>query len=659
MPIFKQKMDGNTMKRTVTALLAEAATEFASVPYIFRKSDAGWFSRTFKETHEEAGLFAAGLVQSRFEPGERVAILADGSPEWVIGEFGIINAGCISVPLSIKLLPEEIAFRINHCEAAAMLVSRNQLKKVLSVWNDFAAPPLLIYLDEEVDSARSECEACGIPADRFATYGEIIELGRREWSSLENELSRRLLTSSEETVVTISYTSGTTGNPKGIMLTHRNYWVNVQDSVNAFAVPKAAYSTLLVIPCDHSFGHTVGIYAALARGITIYFVDGRGGGMAIIRNIPGNLKETNPVFLLTVPALTGNFMKKVTQGIDSRSRFVRRLFSSGIRAGESYWGDCRHRPSLAVRARAFLPYRIADVLIFRKIRATFGHRIGFFVGGGALLNEEQQKFFRTLGMPIYQGYGLTEAAPVISSNTQFHHKIGTSGQLLASVVCKIAREDGSAAEPDEEGEICIRGENVMKGYFRNPLSTSETIVDGWLHTGDLGHFDQDGFLVVTGREKALLISSDGEKYSPEGIEEAITGASELIHQVMIYNDHRKYTSALLTLDAARLKAIVSERGIEDPDSLIDLVRQDLYRFRDKDAAREKFPPQWIPSVFTLLPEYFSEENRMINSSMKLVRHKVMEAHRDEIEYMYTPEGGDIHNIRNRTTVCALAGLSQS
>ncbi len=498
--------------------------------------------------------------------------------------------------------------------------------------------------------------ARGIPTDRIATFGELVESGRREWNSLEAELSERAQTISEDTVVTISYTSGTTGNPKGIMLTHRNYWVNVQDSVNAFDVPKAAYSTLLVIPCDHSFGHTVGIYAALSRGITIYFVDGRGGGMAIIRNIPANLKEANPVFLLTVPALTGNFMKKIIQGVEEQSRLVRRLFHAGLSAGVSYWRDCCHRPPLTLRVRTFLPYRIADLLIFRKIRATFGSRIGFFVGGGALLDEEQQKFFRALGIPIYQGYGLTEAAPVISSNTQFHHKIGTSGQVLASVVCKIAREDGSAAEPDEKGEICIRGENVMKGYFRNPLATAETIVDGWLHTGDLGYFDQDGFLVVTGREKALLISSDGEKYSPEGIEEAIVSASALICQVMIYNDHCKYTGALLTLDTARLKALVIERGINDPDLLIDLVRQELYRFRKKAATHEKFPPQWIPSVFLLLPEQFSEENRMINSSMKLVRYKVLEAHRDALEYMYTPEGGEIHNRRNRETVASLAGL---
>ncbi|WP_455381492.1 AMP-dependent synthetase/ligase, partial [Salinispira pacifica] len=610
----------------------------------------------FADVYRDARDVAAALIGRGLPAGARAAILADGSPEWVIGEFGVVLAGLISVPLSIKLLQEEVPFRINHCEAAALLVSKNQLRKVLSIYRELTSSPVLVYLEEDVDWARTEATNVGLPADRVVGFGELTEEGRRRGADLEGELTARMAAIGEDSVVTISYTSGTTGNPKGIMLTHLNYFVNVQDSVKVFDVPKAAYSTLLVIPCDHSFGHTVGIYAALARGITIYFVDGRGGGMAILRNIPGNLREASPVFLLTVPALTGNFMKKIIQGVEEQGPLVSRLFHAGIRAGITFWGDCFHRPGLLTRARALIPYRLADLLIFRKVRATFGSRIQFCVGGGALLDTGQQQFFRALGVPIFQGYGLTEAAPVISSNTQTGHKIGTSGQVLPSVICKIVREDGSTADPGEKGEICIRGENVMKGYYCNPEATAETIVEGWLHTGDLGYFDPDGFLVVTGREKALLISCDGEKYSPEGIEEAIVSASTIISQVMIYNDHCKYTSALLTVDPARLTAAATERGASTPDQLIDLVREELYRFRSDPAAHQHFPSQWIPSVFLVLPEHFSEENRMINSSMKLVRYKVLETHREEIDYLYSPEGGEVHNDRNRGTLAALAGV---
>jgi len=646
------------MKRTVLALLAAASEEFASVPYVLRRTDDGWYSRTFREVFEDSRRFASALVARGIEAESRIAILADGSPEWVIGELGVIGAGCISVPLSIKLLAEEVPFRINHCEAAAIMVSRNQLQKVLGVYREFASAPLLIYLDEDSREARSQCAASGVAADRFVGYAELAAAGAEYLAEVDEELDSRMAAISEETVVTISYTSGTTGNPKGIMLTHRNYWVNVQDAVQVFNVPRATYSTLLVIPCDHSFGHTVGIYAALARGITIHFVDGRGGGMAIIRNIPANLREANPVFLLTVPALTGNFMKKIIQGVEEQGALVARIFHAGIRAGIRYWGDCARRQPFLTRVGAWLPYRFADLLIFRRIRATFGRRIEFFVGGGALLDVGQQQFYRALGVPVYQGYGLTEAAPVISSNTGFHHKIGTSGQVLPSVVCKIVREDGTTAEPGEKGEIRIRGENVMKGYYRNSRATAETLVDGWLRTGDLGYFDEEGFLVVTGREKALLISSDGEKYSPESIEEAIVGSSTLIDQVMLYNDHCKYTTALVTVNSAVLKSFAAETGPQaprGPEELVELVRRELYRFRDDASVPHRFPPQWIPSVFLVLREHFSEENRMINSSMKLVRYKVLEAHRDAIEYMYGAEGGDIQNERNRRTLEALLG----
>ncbi len=647
------------MKRTVINMLATAAQEYADIPYILGKEEGGWTARTFDEAYREARLVASSLISLGFSEGDRVAILAEGSPEWVLGEFGTVIAGCVSVPLSIKLLTEEVPFRINHSEAKAIFVSKNQLKKVLSVWHQFETKPLLLYLDSDEAYLREECAGIGVPEQMYRTFADLIRSGGEAAQDISSELDRRVDAVAEDTVVTISYTSGTTGNPKGIMLTHRNYYVNVQDSVNAFDVPRAGFSTLLVIPCDHSFGHTVGIYAALARAITISFVDARGGGMAIIRNIPLNLTETNPTFLLTVPALTGNFMKKIIGGVESKGRFAAGLFHMGIRAGTRYWGDCHHRPSLLKRAVNSIPYMVADALVFRKIRTTFGNRIGFFVGGGALLDSGQQRFFRALGVPVYQGYGLTEAAPVISSNTQFNHKIGTSGKVLASVTCRIIREDGTEAAPGERGEIVVRGESVMKGYFRNPEATAETIRDGWLHTGDLGYLDEDGYLVVTGREKALLISSDGEKYSPEEIEEAIVGSSQAISQVMIYNDHCKYTSALVTLDNGATKALIEERAITNIDDLIDVLREELFLFRTRPDFRDRFPPQWIPSVFQLLPEQFSEENRLINSSMKLVRFKVLETHRDIIDYMYTTEGGDPHNRRNREVLASLFALPET
>lgn len=220
------------------------------------------------------------------------------------------------------------------------------------------------------------------------------------------------------------------------MLTHRNYYSNALDAVELFGLPDAEYETLVALPLDHSFAHTVGLYASLFRGITLHFVDARGGNRNIIRNLPKNLKEVNHHFMMTVPAISGNFMKKMSAGIAEKGGVVRKIFQSGLRAGAELIGDGYKKPGFWVRFKTFIPYRIAEKLIFPKLREVFGSRILFCVGGGALLEVRQQEFFASIGLPIYQGYGLTEAAPVICSNGPALHKYGTSGMVTAGIECK-------------------------------------------------------------------------------------------------------------------------------------------------------------------------------------------------------------------------------
>ncbi len=638
-------------------MLEQAAEEFRDTPYVWQKRDDGWMSLTFSEVRAAVRSLAAGLRSIGIGRDDKVTILSEGRQEWVIGELAVLHAGGVSVPLSIKLLPDEIPFRVNHSESKLIILSANTAAKVTEVFGDFENEVTLLCLDDDGDTIARIEETTGLRrGERVFAYEDLLERGRRELGSREAELSALAEDISEDDVVTISYTSGTTGNPKGIMLTHKNYYVNVHDSVNLHQVPHGGYSTLLILPCDHSFAHTVGLYAALPRGIQIYFVDARGGGMATIRNIPANLKETEPVFLLTVPALTGNFMKKIKEGVAAKGGVAKKLFDAGLAAGIAYYGDVHNKPPFLTRIKNYVPYKLADAVVFSKVRRTFGRNIRFCVGGGALLDRKQQEFFKAIGVPIYQGYGLTEAAPVISSNTPYAHKIGSSGIVAASVECRIINEDGSACAVGEVGRIAVRGENVMKGYFRNASATAEALQDGMLLTGDRGYFDEDGYLYVVGREKALLISPDGEKYSPEEIEEAIVNTSELIHQALVYNDHNRYTGALITLEDEKVRTRIAERGIADADALLDELRAELYRFEEDPAYNRKFPPQWIPSTFQVLEDQFTEENKMINSSMKMVRFKVVEAHKDRIDAMYAEDGQDHRNERNRRAVRSLFSL---
>ncbi len=643
------------MKRTVLSMLRHASDDFKNITYVATKTGQGWVEKDFQTVLRDSRATAAALRSRGFAKNDTIALYAEGSSDWVISEFATLWTGCISVPLSIKLQPEEIPFRINHSEAKAVFVSKNMLPKIAAVYSQFKPKHVrLIVIDEDGSDLSKMRELAGEKAaPQVELFRDLLLEGYRTQEDYELELQRVEDETEEDDVVTISYTSGTTGNPKGIMLTHLNYYANCRDSVEMFAVPRAEYRTLIILPCDHSFAHTVGIFAALFRGISLFFVDARGGGMAILRNIPINLAEVEPTFLLTVPALTGNFMKKIKAGIKEKGKLIQALFNWGLSHAIRYHGNGYNRPGFALRVASFLPYKLADTLVFSQVRRIFGRRIQFCVGGGALLDVKQQEFFNAIGVPIYQGYGLTEAAPVISSNLPSVHKFGSSGRTAPTVECRILSEDGSQAAVGERGEIVIRGDNVMKGYYKNQSATEETIKDGWLYTGDLGYFDQDGFLVVVGRAKALLISTDGEKYSPEGIEEAITNSTDVISQVMLYNDHNQYTSALVVLDQQGVKDLIQQRGISNADDLLSEINSSLYAFQQDPNYKGLFPSVWLPATFQVLTEAFSEENQMINSTMKMVRYKIMQAHEDAIEYMYTEEGKTFTNPRNRKAVQAL------
>ncbi|NLX44660.1 MAG: AMP-binding protein [Treponema sp.] len=649
------------MKRTVFRMLDEAARDWADDPYALRKTDSGYVATSFAQARERSRAFAAWLVSQGYKKDQTMAVLGEGSPEWICGEFGLMCAGLISVPLSIKLLAEEIPFRLNHSDAKGILTTHNQLEKVLTALQSVDDKDLrIIYLDDDPDWAKETMEKKGIPVDRLKAFSQAEQEGRAlvadPASGMGAKLDAIAEAAAEDDVVTISYTSGTTGNPKGIMLSHLNYWVNCHDAIDMFQLPPH-YKTLLVLPVDHSFAHTVGIYTALVRAIALYFVDARGGGMATLRNIPINLKEANPTFLLTVPALSGNFMKKIIATMEEKGGLIETIFKKGIEAGIRWNGNGFHTPSFGVRAGAFFPYFLAKIILFNTIKKkVFGDSILFCVGGGALLDLKQQEFFAALGCPIYQGYGLTEAAPVISANVPARHKFGSSGVLFPSLECSIRLADGSEAPRGTTGEITILGENVMKGYYKNPEATAQTIKDGRLWSGDRGYIDEDGFLYVVGREKALLIAEDGEKYSPEEIEEAITTSTDLIDQIMVWCDHKKYSCALVSLDQNKVQRFVAKRGIASVEALCNALQEEFYAFR-KDPKAKKVQNAWVPGAFQILASPFSEKDGTINSTMKIVRYKVSELYKESLEYSYTKEGSQTLNPRNLATLRDLFKLS--
>lgn len=653
--------------KTVIELLHEGAKKYGESPYLGEKSGSVYETVSFAGADRQSLAFAASLVLRGFNKDDRISILSEGRTAWVLGEFGLLRAGCISVPLSTKLSPDELVFRLDHSESRAIFISENNFPKLAEILGKVKIPPVVVCLSGKTDSMTQQLEKTSLIAGQnFFYYEDLVAEGQRALDTPANPavfggkpLSRVMEEREEEIktddTVTICYTSGTTGNPKGIMLTHRNYLHNAENAARVVEVQRG-WKSLIMLPLDHSFAHTVGIYIFLLKGLTMYFVDARGGPLAALRNLPKNLTEVNPDFLLTVPALSGNFMKKMIQGVAEKGAFINGIFERGVRAGIARAGNGFNKPPLGVRIASFFPWALANALIFPKLRTVFGSDIKFCVGGGALLEIKQQEFFNAIGVPVYQGYGLTENAPIICANSERRHKFGTSGVIIPNLDVRIMKDDTTECGIGQIGQIVTRGGSVMKGYFKNPDATEETLRDGWLWSGDLGYIDEDGFLVVTGREKALLIAADGEKYSPETIEEAIINTSRYINQVMAYNNQCKFTSAVITVNTGALKEAVTAAGLSSGgdeatriDAVLAMIRDDLLAFTaHKDYST--LPAQWRPASFALIAQPFDESNGLINSTLKLVRHKVCEVHKDRIDELYTTGTADPFSRGNRQAV---------
>jgi long-chain acyl-CoA synthetase len=292
-----------------------------------------------------------------------------------------------------------------------------------------------------------------------------------------------------------------------------------------------------------------------------------------------------------------------------------------------------------------------DKILFSKIRKSFGNKLELFIGGGALLDIELQRFFYAIGIPMCQGYGLSEAAPCISSNVPHAIKFGTSGRLVKFLDLKICDQDNKELPSGEIGEIVVRGDNVMLGYWNNPKSTADTLRDGWLYTGDRGYMDSDGFLYVLGRFKSLLIGSDGEKYSPEGIEEALIEQSPYIDQCMLFNNQNAYTSGMIVPNMPSINREIEKRGLkpgtdEALNEALKIIQHEVDAYKSGGKFADSFPERWLPSTIAILPEAFTEQNQLLNSTMKMVRGKIAEYFKAELDFLYTSEAKNILNQIN-------------
>jgi len=482
------------------------------------------------------------------------------------------------------------------------------------------------------------------------TWEKLLTLGDEFMISRKSELDTAIASVSPDDLANISYTSGTTADPKGIMLTHRNYYTNVQQALTLMNIPPT-HRTLAILPWDHSFAHTACLYCFMAMGASVGSVQTGNTAMETLRNVPLNIKELKPHIIMSVPALSRNFRKNIEAGIEQKGKAAVALFQQALAVAYLYNGEGINR-GLGWRALLKPLVLLNDKLLFKKVREAFGGQMEFFIGGGALLDIELQRFFFAIGIPVCQGYGLSEASPVISSNSLANIKLGTSGKPVGFLEIKICDTEGNELPAGVPGEMVIKGDNVMKGYWKNEKASKEVLKDGWLYTGDMGYLDSDGYLVVLGRFKSLLIGNDGEKYSPEGIEEAIIDKSHYINQCILHNNQQPYTVGLIVPNIGAINTYLEKEGKEPGspegiDAALELISHEINSFYGKGKHAGEFPERWLPSNICILPEGFTEQNHLLNSTLKIVRGKVAERYSFELEYLYKPVAKNILNEVNR------------
>ncbi len=476
--------------KAITNLFEDCTIQYPNNVCLWEKKTDKYEPLTYRQLKELVYKFCAGLIKLGLNKGDRVTLLAEGRNEWIIGELGLLYAGGISVPLSVKLNePDEIFFRLQHSGSRMIIASSNQAKKLQPIRNKLTVLEKVILIEPQENYD-----------EREVFFYDIIKSGEIFLKENYNTFEMRWKSVKPEDYATICYTSGTTADPKGIILTHRNYNANAEQSLSLIDVPEY-FVNLLILPWSHSFAHTGGIYTVMKSGASIASVQLGKTAMETLKNIPVCIKETKPHFILSVPSLAKNFRKNIESGISKKGKLISMLFNFGLKVAYIYNGTgWNHGKGWRLLLKPI--YSLIDKIIFNKIRENFGGRLKFFVGGGALLDIELQRFFYALRIPMFQGYGLTEAAPVISANSLKKHKLGSSGFPAKNIEILICDDKGKELTAGENGEIVIRGENVMAGYWQNEEATSQTIIDGWLHTGDMGYLDSDGFLYVLAGLKA-------------------------------------------------------------------------------------------------------------------------------------------------------------
>jgi long-chain acyl-CoA synthetase len=568
------------------------------------KRGGRWTAIGYRELADSVHDFSLGLCELGVRRGDRVAILSENRPEWAITDYACLAARAADVPIYPTLPARQAEYILRDSGAVAVVVSTGaQLEKVRSVRERLPSLAHVIGLDPDTAGPGV------LSFDTVLARGRAARDRHPDWRA-------SALHAAPDDLATLIYTSGTTGDPKGVMLSHGNIASNVTTCVDLFSFT-AEDECLSFLPLSHIFERMFGHYCMFHAGVVIAYAES-------IDAVPANMAEIRPHLMASVPRLYEKIYARVLDNVRTASPLRKRIFAWGRGVGEQ-WAELtiEKRPVPAgLQAQKIL----ADRLVFAKLRKRTGGRIRFFISGGAPLSREIARFFYAAGLPILEGYGLTETSPVMAVNTFQHHRLGTVGRAIPEVEIRIA--------PD--GEIITRGPNVMCGYFNKPEATAEAIdEEGWFHTGDIGMLDADGFLSITDRKKDLIVTASGKNIAPQPIEN-LAKTSKFVATAVMIGDRRPFPVMLVVPNATQVKGWANHKGLPDGDleQLLGLpeVRQKIereVRVTLRDLAQFEMPKKLL-----LLPREFTVEAGELTPTLKVRRRVVEQRHRAAIEALY-------------------------
>ncbi len=593
--------------QSIPAILKDNAVKYARKTAISYKKRGTFLSLSYEEFYERVLLLARGLGKAGVKPGDRVAIFSENRLGWAISDFGIQCARGVTVPIYATNTPKQAAYILNHCEAKIVFAStKGQYEKLLSIRDQIPGVELVISYERFMGDR-------SFPV--FTQY-QLSEVSTPLSEEDKEKIEKQIDKITQDDLITIIYTSGTTGVPKGVLLTQRNIMTNAQYGLEMLGIEQREQTLLSFLPLSHVLERTAGYYVTLMNGNHIAFAEN-------VAKVMENMVEIRPTNMVSVPRLFEKIYSRVYENVHQMSPMRRNLFHKAVEVGRRYVYKkyVKHEPLGLLN----LQYKIFDRLVFKKIRDRFGGRLSYFLCGGAPLDKTINEFMWIIGIPVYNGYGLTETSPGIT--------ISSAGDVRFDSVGKVFKETEIRLE--EDGELVVRGPQVMLGYYKNDEATKETMEDGWFRTGDIARIDEDGFVYIVDRKKEIIVTAGGKNIAPQPIENELK-LDKYISQAIVFGDRKPYLVALLTPNIERLINLAREEHIDyiDMEELVNHSKiKALYAERIENLNRN-FPSYKTIKYFAVVPNEFTIEGGELTPTLKMKRKIIYEKYKELVDDLY-------------------------